>query len=93
MGLIKTCDRPHKIVIGENDDYLPLVLKSADGDKEVDLCKQCGEDFKVFMQQNPAPTNAQVQQATTQQVPPSTVTTSDPAVQQAQNPNNSNTQQ
>lgn len=83
MGLIKTCDRPHKLVIGENDDYLPLVLKSADGDSNVDLCKQCGEDFKIFMQQNPAPTAAQ----TAQQVPPSTTQTVDPAQPQNQNSN------
>lgn len=63
MAEQKICDRPHKKIITTGEDYFPLVARNADGtEQHIDLCGECGNDFKAFMNQSPQqPTVAPVQ--------------------------------
>lgn len=64
MGMLRMCDR-HKTPIADGSDYLPVKVKQANNEwLDVDLCQQCGMEFKAWLNANAAaPVNPAAQPA------------------------------
>lgn len=54
MAEQKICDRSHKVVIPAGEEFYALTFKTPNGEERLDLCAQCGLEFKAFMSAAPA---------------------------------------